>query len=559
MLETDELDDIDEDGDDIAQGKRNQPKKEVGQKMETIQKELERTTKKAIPLVSSSSKASLTTVNESLDQLIHKLESAKARLCSTDNALPPPPPVQPLCQDLAAIIDQTSKSIADKQNEYEAQLNKLGKAIDRKFPIPISTAAVANPGLFSNRNAQYALQNVILDHLLRNGSWETADIFAKETGIPLSSDRAAVFQRLHSTLEAIERGDLSSAIEWACSEREFLEQRGSSLEFALHRSQFLQISVTGCRPIVPGGDEDDDEHALVAASATAATTTAARTASASGGSLESDGDTPMASGEDIEDEEAAAAAVGGNPTLALSAAQHLPPAPAAPMASFLSTATPAAAELTNKKLAFAYARKHFHPFLHSQILEVQRLYCLLMFLPEFPVAPPQLNSPRAPTPSPSAPPLSHFYDRFPPLYHPLLNPNLVHAPALLPLFRLDYCAHMGVAREPPLKLAVEIGAGGALSRIMKVRQVMKIKGNEWSQADELPVEIPLPNHLRFHSTFACPVSKEQGTDANPPMMMACGHVVCQDSLERLSKGAGRVKCPYCPIESSVSQAIRVYF
>ncbi|CAD6891081.1 unnamed protein product [Tilletia controversa] len=517
--------------------------------MDNIQKELERTTKKAIPLVSSSSKASLTTVNDSLDQLINKLESAKARLASTDNSLGPPPPVQPLCRDLAASIDYTAKSIADKQAEYEGQLSKLGKAIDRKFPIPISTAAVANPGLFSNRNAQYALQNVILDHLLRNGSWQTADIFAKETGIPLSSDRASVFERLHSTLEAIERGDLSSAIDWACSERDFLEQRGSSLEFALHRSQFLRIAVTGCRPIVPGGDEHDDEHAL---------------AMATGGALENDGDTPMASGEDSEDEEAAAAAVGGNPTISLHAPQHLPPPPA-PATSFLRTGSSSsspslvAAELTNKKLAFAYARKHFHPFLHSQILEVQRLYCLLMFLPEFPAAPPQRTSPRIPTPSPSAPPLSHFYDRFPPLYHPLLNPNLVHAPALLPLFRLDYCAHMGVAREPPLKIAVEIGAGGALSRIMKVRQVMKIKGTEWSQADELPVEIPLPNHLRFHSTFACPVSKEQGTDANPPVMMACGHVVCQDSLDRLSKGTGRVKCPYCPIESSVSQALRVYF
>ncbi|KAE8204176.1 hypothetical protein CF328_g1240 [Tilletia controversa] len=143
-----------------------------------------------------------------------------------------------------------------------------------------------------------------------------------------------------------------------------------------------------------------------------------------------------------------------------------------------------------------------------------------MFLPEFPAAPPRRTSPRIPTPSPSAPPPSHCYDRFPPLSHLLLNPNLVHVPALLPLFRLDYCAHMGVARESPLQIAVEIGAGGALSRIMKVRQVMKITATERSQVDELPVEILLPNHLRFHGTSACPVSKEQGTDANPPVMMA---------------------------------------
>ncbi|KAK0522783.1 hypothetical protein OC834_006145 [Tilletia horrida] len=553
--------------------------------MEAVQKELERTTKKAIPLVSSSSKASLTTVNDCLDQLINKLEAAKQRLApssssssssgagagagSITSALPPPP-VAPLCQDLAASIEATAKTIADKQRDYEGQLHKLGRALDRKFPTPISTAAVANPGLFASRNSQYALQHVILDHLLRTGAWDTAKLFAQETGVKLSAERAEVFERLHSTLAAIQRGDLSSAIEWAGSQREFLEARGSSLEFALHRSQFLRIAVTGCRPIVPGGDENDDEHALAAAAAAAAASSASAAAAAAAlgtSRLEADGDTPMASGEDIEDEEAAAAAVGGNPishaasSTAAAEAATSPPPPSLPgfILSAPNPATSPPTELTNKKLAFAYARKHFAPFLHSQILEVQRLYCLLMFLPEFPVAPPQHTSPRTPTPSPYAPPLFHFYHRFPLLYHPLLDPNLVHAPALLPLFRLDYCARMGVAREPPLKIAVEIGAGGALSRIMKVRQVMKLKGNEWSQGDELPVEIPLPNHLRFHSIFACPVSKEQGTDANPPMMMACGHVICLDSLERLSKGSGRVKCPYCPIESSVSQAIRVYF
>lgn len=72
-------------------------------------------------------------------------------------------------------------------------------------------------------------------------------------------------------------------------------------------------------------------------------------------------------------------------------------------------------------------------------------------------------------------------------------------------------------------------------------------------------EIPLPPHLRFHSTFACPVSKEQGSEANPPMMMACGHVVCRESLACMGKGSGRVKCPYCPTESTAQQAIRVHF
>ena len=50
------------------------------------------------------------------------------------------------------------------------------------------------------------------------------------------------------------------------------------------------------------------------------------------------------------------------------------------------------------------------------------------------------------------------------------------------------------------------------------------------------VEIPLPAHLRFHSTFACPVSKEQGTEENPPTMLSCGHVLCLETIARLGKG-----------------------
>lgn len=124
-----------------------------------------------------------------------------------------------------------------------------------------------------------------------------------------------------------------------------------------------------------------------------------------------------------------------------------------------------------------------------------------------------------------------------------------------------YCKVQQLPQESAFTQCIKLGTT-SLPKINRVLALMKEKkGIEWSQQDELPVEIELSNDLRFHSVFVCPVLRQQGTDTNPPMMLPCGHVICQEALGRLSKGSGHVrfKCPYCPVESNASQALRVYF
>lgn len=86
--------------------------------------------------------------------------------------------------------------------------------------------------------------------------------------------------------------------------------------------------------------------------------------------------------------------------------------------------------------------------------------------------------------------------------------------------------------------SIQIGTT-ALPKILKVSSLIKDKGIEWTTQNELPIEINIPDHVKFHSVFSCPVLKEPSSPCNPPMMLPCGHVISKEALSRLSKGTSR--------------------
>ncbi|KAI8893308.1 binding protein [Globomyces pollinis-pini] len=182
------------------------------------------------------------------------------------------------------------------------------------------------------------------------------------------------------------------------------------------------------------------------------------------------------------------------------------------------------------KAGLNYAKSHFGYFADKHIKEIQRLMCCILFSKRLE------NSP----------------------YAAFAGQGLWMD--IQVQFSRDFCHILGQSCESPLFTCVTVGSS-ALPMIMKISSLMKDKALEWSQTGELPVTIPLLDSQRYHSIFVCPVTKEQGTELNPPMMMACGHVISGESLLRLSKGNinSRFKCPYCPIDSTAAQAVRVYF
>lgn len=173
--------------------------------------------------------------------------------------------------------------------------------------------------------------------------------------------------------------------------------------------------------------------------------------------------------------------------------------------------------------ALAYAKTHFPRFQKRYIRDVQQLITAMAYRSNLGASP----------------------------YHRIFDTESAWSD-ISAFFTREFCGLLGLSASSPLYIATTAGAI-ALPTLLKMADIMKAKRTEWTTQNELPVEITLPRSMLFHPIFVCPVSKEQTTEENPPMMMPCGHVVAKESLVKLSKGL-RFKCPYCPNESQLRDA-----
>lgn len=123
-------------------------------------------------------------------------------------------------------------------------------------------------------------------------------------------------------------------------------------------------------------------------------------------------------------------------------------------------------------------------------------------------------------------------------------------------FTREFCSLLGLSAESPLYVAATAGTI-SLPRLMKYVEQVAAARASWTTASELAFETPLPRNMIYHSIFVCPVSKEQTTDDNPPMVLPCGHVLAKDSLKNLVRSHSRYKCPYCPVEGLLKEARQI--
>lgn len=223
--------------------------------------------------------------------------------------------------------------------------------------------------------------------------------------------------------------------------------------------------------------------------------------------------------------------------------------------------------------ALEYAKLSFTAFATQHMADIQRLMACLLWANRLESSP----------------------------YKDLLSPS--HWDVVALQFSRECCNLLGQAYESPLYVTLSAGAQ-ALTPLLKLATVMSSKKQvrsqllvwhgmawhitfyvlesvlgsssssfrselmkwlfecmqEWAALKQMPVEIELDKAYQFHSVFACPVSREQSTEHNPPMLMRCGHVLCKQSIQKLTKSNSRTfKCPYCPSETTASQCRQIYF
>ncbi|XP_027077869.2 protein RMD5 homolog [Coffea eugenioides] len=180
--------------------------------------------------------------------------------------------------------------------------------------------------------------------------------------------------------------------------------------------------------------------------------------------------------------------------------------------------------------ALNYAKTFLAPFAKSHMAEFQKLMGCLLWAGKLDASP----------------------------YAELLSP--VHWDKLSEELTRHFCNLMGQSFESPLSVTVAAGGQG-LPTLLKLMNVMTGKKQEWQSMKQLPVPVDLDREFQFHSVFVCPVSRDQASEENPPMLLSCGHVLCKQSITKLSKSNSTrpFKCPYCPSEVEVGQCRQLYF
>lgn len=133
--------------------------------------------------------------------------------------------------------------LATAHREIHGAVSKVGKAIDRNFVYNHTHAASDS---FNDKTLDHNLLNqVIVEHFLRQGMLEISEELMEEAKVTVPLDKKNPFAELNQVLEGLKKRDVGPALDWVKAHRDELKDRDSALEFKLHRLQFIKFLSQG--------------------------------------------------------------------------------------------------------------------------------------------------------------------------------------------------------------------------------------------------------------------------------------------------------------------------
>jgi E3 ubiquitin-protein transferase RMND5 len=175
-------------------------------------------------------------------------------------------------------------------------------------------------------------------------------------------------------------------------------------------------------------------------------------------------------------------------------------------------------------VAIRFAREQFAEFAQERQREVERLAGSLLFHSDLDHSP----------------------------YKDLCGPKAWHQAATQ--FESVFCLANGLSKSNPFATAL-LSSNVALPERVKYEAVIKARKNILEEKAAAPLEVNLGREFQFHSTFVCPILKDQATKANPPVLLQCGHAISQEAVLKISRSRRdkKIKCPTCPVETASSK------
>jgi hypothetical protein len=189
--------------------------------MEDIEEEYHRSLEKQ--------KSAIGSLYSEVDALIQLVEQCRQEIISNEKAN-----IGNITQKLATTISSSYANVQKIHKDVHSTFTKLGKSIDKAMQQNQEQANKKPPNWTVDKGL---INEIVAQHLYREGEFNTAEQFEQEAQIKVGEEYKQPFIQMFTVLQELQKRNIEPALQW-CEENGL---RDSQLAFRLHKLAFTQL------------------------------------------------------------------------------------------------------------------------------------------------------------------------------------------------------------------------------------------------------------------------------------------------------------------------------